>query len=56
MKITAREEILMRRALDPASSPAESGKAAEAFVGSLRKRSINNYLADPASRNAKESQ
>jgi len=43
MKITAREEILMRRALDPASSPAEAAKAAEAFVSSLRKRGIDGY-------------
>jgi hypothetical protein len=29
MKITEREEILMRRALDPASSPAEAEMAAQ---------------------------
>lgn len=33
----------MRRALDPASSPAEAAKAAEAFVNSLRKRGVNGY-------------
>ena len=43
MQITKREELLMRRALDPASSPAEAAKAAEAFVNSLRKRGINGY-------------
>ena len=43
MKITEREELLMRRALDPASSPAEAAKAAEAFVNSLRKRGVSGY-------------
>jgi hypothetical protein len=43
VKITPREELLMRRALDPASSPAEAAKAAEAFVNSLRKRRVNGY-------------
>jgi hypothetical protein len=43
MKITPREELLMRRALDPASSAAEAETAAQAFVRSLRKRGINGY-------------
>jgi hypothetical protein len=43
MKISKKEELLMRRALDPASSPAEVAKAAEAFVSSLRKRGLNGY-------------
>jgi hypothetical protein len=51
MKITAREEILMRRALDPASSPAEAAKAAEAFVNSLRKRAVSGYDLVPPDRN-----
>lgn len=43
MKITQREDLLMRRALDPASTPVEAAKAAEAFVASLRKRGVNGY-------------
>jgi hypothetical protein len=43
MKITEKENILLRRALDPASSPNEAAKAAEAFVTSLRKRGLNGY-------------
>jgi hypothetical protein len=43
MKITPKEELLMRRALDKAGSPAEAVKAAEAFVNSLRKRGIDGY-------------
>ncbi len=43
MKITEREEILMRRALDPASSPAEAEMAAQVFVRSLRKRGVSGY-------------
>jgi hypothetical protein len=50
MKITEREELLMRRALDPASSPAEAAKAAEAFVNSLRKRGVNGYDFVPPGR------
>jgi hypothetical protein len=50
MKITRREEMLMRRALDKASSPTEAAKAAEAFVNSLRQRGINVYeLVRPTS-------
>jgi hypothetical protein len=41
--LTDKENILLRRALDPASSPAEAAKAAEAFVNSLRKRGLNGY-------------
>jgi hypothetical protein len=41
MKITEREDLLMRRALDPASSPAEAEAAAAAFVKSLRNRGIS---------------
>jgi hypothetical protein len=43
MKLTQKEDILLRRALDPASSPNEAAKAAEAFVNSLRKRGLNGY-------------
>jgi hypothetical protein len=47
MKITEREEILMRRALDPASSPAEAEMAAQAFVRSLHKRGVSGYYSAP---------
>jgi hypothetical protein len=41
--ITERENILLRRALDPATTENEAAKAMEAFVNSLRKRGLNGY-------------
>jgi hypothetical protein len=52
MKITEKENILLRRALDPASSPNEAAKAAEAFIASLRKRGLNGYDFVPHNRQA----
>jgi hypothetical protein len=56
--LTDKENILLRRALDPASSPAEAAKAAEAFVTSLRKRGLNGYdfVPPPPPRNQRASQ
>jgi hypothetical protein len=54
MKLTEREDLLMRRALDPASAPAEAAKAAEAFVNSLRKRLADSHRSprfDPRQKN-----
>jgi hypothetical protein len=41
--ITERENLLLRRALDPATTENEAAKAMEAFVNSLRKRGLNGY-------------
>lgn len=41
--LTEKESMLLRRALDPASSPTEAAKAMEAFANSLRKRGLNGY-------------
>ena len=43
MKLTERENLLLRRALDKATTPAEAETAAKAFVASLRSPGINVY-------------
>jgi len=43
VKLTEKENLLLRRALDKASAPAEAAKAAEALVKSLRERGIDGY-------------
>lgn len=43
MKITEKENMLLRRALDQASSPNEAEVAMAAFARSLRKRGVNGY-------------
>jgi hypothetical protein len=43
MKLTQRENLLLRRALGKATIPAEAETAAKAFIESLRKRGINAY-------------
>jgi hypothetical protein len=50
MKITERENLLLRRALDKATTPAEAETAAKAFVESLRRRGINGYDFVPPER------
>src|SRR5260221_4245948 len=53
MKITEKENMLLRRALDPASSPNEAEAAMAAFARSLRKRGINGYDFVPPDREAR---
>jgi hypothetical protein len=43
MNLTEKESILLRRALDKGSSPAEADMAARALINSLRKRGISGY-------------
>lgn len=43
MKLTEKENLLLRRALDKATTPAEAQTAARAFVDSLRARGISGY-------------
>ena len=43
MKLTEKENLLLRRALDAATSAAESEAAAKAFISSLRKRGVSGY-------------
>jgi hypothetical protein len=44
MKLTEKENLLLRRALDAASSPAESEAAAKAFIRSLRERGVSGMI------------
>jgi hypothetical protein len=50
MKITEKENLLLRRALDPASSPNEAEAAMAAFARSLRRRGISGYDFVPPDR------
>jgi hypothetical protein len=50
MKLTQKENLLLRRALDKATTPAEAQTAARAFVESLRARGVNGYDFVPADR------
>jgi hypothetical protein len=52
MKLTEKEDLLLRRALDPASSPNEAEVAMAAFARSLRKRGVSGYDFVPPSRQA----
>ncbi len=52
MKITEKENLLLRRALDPASSPNEAEAAMAAFARSLRRRGISGYDFVPPDREA----
>jgi hypothetical protein len=52
MKLTEKENLLLRRALDPASSPNEAEMAMAAFARSLRKRGVSGYDFVPSSRQA----
>src|SRR5258708_2848927 len=51
VKLTKKEDILLRRALDKASAPAEAAMAAQAFINSLRKRGVSGYDLVPPDRN-----
>jgi hypothetical protein len=51
VKLTKKEDILLRRALDKASAPAEAARAAQAFINSLRKRGVSGYDLVPPDRN-----
>jgi len=53
MKLTEKENLLLRRALDAASSSAESEAAAKAFISSLRKRGVSGYDFVPPDRQAR---
>src|SRR5262245_14062406 len=52
MKITERENLLLRRALDKATTPSEAETAAKAFVESLRHRGVSGYDFVPPERSA----
>lgn len=52
MKLTEKENLLLRRALDPASSPNEAEVAMAAFARSLRKRGVSGYDFVPPQRQA----
>ena len=43
MKLSEREEKLLMRGLDKASSPAEAEKAAQTLINSFRERGISGY-------------
>jgi hypothetical protein len=47
MKITLKEERLLRRALDRATTDNEAESAAKAFIDSLRKREVSSYEIVP---------
>jgi hypothetical protein len=53
MKLTEKENLLLRRALDPASSPNEAEMAMAAFARSLRKRGVSGYDFVPPDREAR---
>ena len=50
MKITKKENLLLRRALDAATTEAEAETAAKALVKALRKRQVRGYDFVPAER------
>jgi hypothetical protein len=52
MKLTEKENLLLRRALDPASSPNEAEMAMAAFARLLRKRGVSGYDFVPPNRQA----
>lgn len=52
MKLTEKENLLLRRALDPASSANEAETAMAAFARSLRKRGVSGYDFVPPNRQA----